>query len=441
MKVFIKSLVFILLALVITGLSLIYLALQSYQTTVQVNQINAASAKHSQELAQRIVSTLKQKNTVTSISMSQHEVNGLTALLHRAFPIVNADVRLSKYGAAVEASIELPLPNFIKYLNVNAYISPSINGLLIDEVSVGGLNISGEMFLSLVRFAADSFVKEQLVDKALAMITAVEINEERLIAHLSLDNELLTMKKDDASFLMSIRDDLELFGNVETISFYYQSLSEFAIQQDKNSSIALYIRHLFDLSNARSSISNEYLAVKENQAAITALVIYFGADRFELFVGDVIVREQDQLVVRNRLRRHTTLQQRPDLQKHFIYSMALQLFSSHGASDAIGEFKEFLDTNKGGSGFSFADLQADRAGTRLAMIVTKSEAQAKHAQKILSSVTDEQLLPSIEGLQEGLNEDSFEKKYKDVRSKDYQQTIKEIDNRLKSLPVYQLGWE
>lgn len=441
MKVFIKSLVFILLALVITGLSLIYLALQSYQTTVQVNQINAASAKHSQELAQRIVSTLKQKNTVTSISMSQHEVNGLTALLHRAFPIVNADVRLSKYGAAVEASIELPLPNFIKYLNVNAYISPSINGLLIDEVSVGGLNISGEMFLSLVRFAADSFVKEQLVDKALAMITAVEINEERLIAHLSLDNELLTMKKDDASFLMSIRDDLELFGNVETISFYYQSLSEFAIQQDKNSSIALYIRHLFDLSNARSSISNEYLAVKENQAAITALVIYFGADRFELFVGDVIVREQDQLVVRNRLRRHTTLQQRPDLQKHFIYSMALQLFSSHGASDAIGEFKEFLDTNKGGSGFSFADLQADRAGTRLAMIVTKSEAQAKRAQKILSSVTDEQLLPSIEGLQEGLNEDSFEKKYKDVRSKDYQQTIKEIDNRLKSLPVYQLGWE
>ena len=441
MKTLIKSFVFIIFALIITGLILIFLALQSYQSTVQVNQINAVSAKHSQQLAQRIVSTLKQKNTVTSIRINQQEVNGLTALLHRAFPVVNADVRLSKYGAAAEASVELPLPNFIKYLNINAYISPSTNGLVIDEVSIGGLKVSGKFFLSLVRFAADHFVKEQLADKALAMITAVDINEERLIVHISLDNELLAMKEKDASFLMSIRDDLALFGNVETISFYYQSLSEFAALQNKNSSIALYIRHLFDLASARTSISNEYLAVEENKAAITALIIYFGADRFELLVGDVIVREHEQLVVRNRLRRHTTLQNRPDLQKHFIYSMALQLFSSHGASDAIGEYKEFLDTNKGGSGFSFADLQADRAGTRLAMIVTKSEQQAKRAQAILAFVTDEQLLPSIEGLEEGLNEDSFEKKFKDVRSKDYQKTLKEIDNRLKSLPVYQLGWE
>jgi hypothetical protein len=441
LKVFIKSFALLVAVLFITCLILVYLALQSHQSTVQLNQINAASAKHSQQLAQRIVSTLKQKNTVTSISINQQEANGLTALLHRAFPKVNADVRLSKYGAAVEASLELPLPSFIKYLNVNAYISPSSKGLLLDEVSIGGLKVSGEFFISLVRFAADNFLKEQLLDNALAMITAIDINEERLIAHLSIDKDLLAMKKDDKSFLLKMRDDLALFGNVETISFYYQTLSEFAAQQDKHSSIAVFIRHLFDLAKTRSSISQEYLAVKENQAAITALIIYFGADRFELMVGDVIIREKEQLVIRNRLRKHVSLQNRPDLQKHFIYSMALQLFSSHGASDAIGEFKEFLDTNKGGSGFSFADLQADRAGTRLAMIVTKSEQNAKRAQQLLAKVTDAELLPSIEGLHEGLNEDSFEKKFKDVLSKDYQQTLTEIDNRLKTLPVYQLGWE
>jgi hypothetical protein len=441
LKLFIKSLAFIIIALILTCLSLIYIALQSHQSTVQVNQINAASAKHSQQLVQRIASTLKQKNTITSITINQSEINGLTALLHRAFPIVNAEVRLSQYGAAAEASITLPLPNFIKYLNVNAYISPSTNGLLIDEVSIGGLNVSGDFFISLIRFASDHFIKEGLADKALAIITAIDINEERMITHLSLDDEILALKKDETSLFESIRDDLELFGNVETISFYYQSLNDFALLQNKDASIAVFIRHLFDLAKARSSISTDHLAVKENQAAITALIIYFGADRFELLVGNIIIREQEQLVVRNRLRKHVSLQSRPDLQKHFIYSMALQLFSTHGASDAIGEFKEFLDTNKGGSGFSFADLQADRAGTRLAMIVTKSESHAKQSQVLLSSITDEQLLPSIEGLHEGLNEDSFEKKFKDVRSKDYQQTLNEIDNRLKSLPVYQLGWE
>lgn len=422
-------------------MALVYLALQSHQSTVQLNQINAASAKHSQQLAQRIVSTLKQKNTVTSIRINQQEANGLTALLHRAFPRVNADVRLSKYGAAVEASFEMPLPSMIKYLNVNAYISPSKSGLLLEEVSLGGLKVSGEFFISLVRFAADNLLKEQLFDDALAMITAVDINEERLIAHLSLDENLLAMQKNDTSFLVKMRDDLALFGNVDTIAFYYQSLSDFARLQDKNSSIAAFIRHVFDLAKTRSSISQDYLAVKENQAAITALIIYFGADRFELMVGDVIIREKEQLVIRNRLRKHVSLQNRPDLQKHFIYSMALQLFSSHGASDAIGEFKEFLDTNKGGSGFSFADLQADRAGTRLAMIVTKSEQHAQRAQQLLAKVTDAELLPSIEGLHEGLNEENFDKKFKNVLSKDYQQTLAEIDKRLKNLPVYQLGWE
>ncbi len=440
MKIFIKSFFIIFFLFIIACLSIAYFALQPQPSTVQINQINAASAKHSQQLAQRIISTLKQNNSVTTIRMNQKEINGLTALLHRAFPIVTADVRLSKYGAATEASVELPLPNFIKYLNVNAYISPSNNGLLIDEVSVGGLKISGEFFISLVTFIADSFVKDKLVDNVLAMISSVDINEERLIANLKLNKDLLAINKDE-SLLVSLRDDLELFGNVETISFYYQSLSEFAQKQDKRSSIAIFVGYLFDLAKARTSISNEYLAVEENQAAITALIIYFGADRFEMLVGNVIVREKEALVVRNRLRRHVTLQSRADLQKHFIYSMALQLFSSHQASDAIGEFKEFLDTNQGGSGFSFADLQADRAGTRLAMIVTKSEQQAEQAQILLSSVTDELLLPSIAGLHEGLNEDSFEKKFKDVNSKDYQQTLKEIDNRLKSLPIYQLGWE
>ncbi|GAA6206129.1 hypothetical protein [Thalassotalea sp. SU-HH00458] len=441
MKVFIKSFAVVICVLFITGMALVYLALQSHQSTVQLNQINAASAKHSQQLAQRIVSTLKQKNTVTSIRINQQEANGLTALLHRAFPRVNADVRLSKYGAAVEASFELPLPSMIKFLNVNAYISPSKSGLLLEEVSLGGLKVSGEFFISLVRFAADNFLKEQLFDDALAMIKAVDINEERLIAHLSLDKNLLAMQKNDTSFLIKMRDDLALFGNVDTIAFYYQSLSDFARLQDKNSSIAVFIRHVFDLAKTRSGISQDYLAVKENQAAITALIIYFGADRFELMVGDVIIREKEQLVIRNRLRKHVSLQNRPDLQKHFIYSMALQLFSSHGASDAIGEFKEFLDTNKGGSGFSFADLQADRAGTRLAMIVTKSEQHAQRAQQLLAKVTDAELLPSIEGLHEGLNEESFDKKYKNVLSKDYQQTLAEIDKRLKNLPVYQLGWE
>lgn len=135
-----------------------------------------------------------------------------------------------------------------------------------------------------------------------------------------------------------------------------------------------------------------------------------------------------------------TLRERVDLQKHFVYSAALELFSSQYASDALGEFKEFLDSNQGGSGFSFADLQADRAGTRLAMIVTGSETSAQKAQQILSSITDEQLLPSISGLKEGLSKSRFKQEYKTVNSDSYQKMLGDIDDRLKRLPLYRLGW-
>jgi len=438
LKTFIKSIVALSVVIFLSAITLIYFTLQPDASTVQANQINATSAQQSQQLVKRIGRTLKQNNHLSEISVSQHEVNGLTALLNRAFPQVKSDVRLSNNGAEAAISIALPLPRFIRFLNVNTSILPSEEGLLIDTVSIGDISLSGEVFLSVVRIAVDFFVQEKLADMALAMVSSVDINEQRIVTKL---NKLALSINNHESMLIALRDDLAFFGDVETISFYYQQLSNFASQQNHHSSIATFIGYLFELAKVQTNISANAQAVNENQAAMMALVIYFGADKFELLVGDIIIRERQQLIIRNRMRRSVTLQGRVDLQKHFIYSMALQLFSTHGASDAIGEFKEFLDTNKGGSGFSFADLQADRAGTRLAMVVTKSEQQAKQAQFLLSNVTDQQLLPSIKGLQEGLTEASFNKQFNNVKSTNYQQTIIEIDNRLKALEVYQLGWE
>ena len=58
MKIFIKSFFILLVLFIIACLSITYLALQGQPSTVQINQISAASAKHSQQLAQRIASTL-----------------------------------------------------------------------------------------------------------------------------------------------------------------------------------------------------------------------------------------------------------------------------------------------------------------------------------------------------------------------------------------------
>jgi hypothetical protein len=142
---------------------------------------------------------------------------------------------------------------------------------------------------------------------------------------------------------------------------------------------------------------------------------------------------------RNRLKSSVTLNNRVDLQKHFIYSIAIQLFSTSDASNAVGELKEFLDSNKGGSGFSFADLMADRAGNRFAVIATQSENSAFKAQLILS---DEEavknLMPDILDLPEGLDQESFETVYKNINTLAYIDMLTDIDTRLSNIDVYNL---
>jgi len=402
--------------------------------------LDSSSARQSQQLAKRLLATIKQQNKSVSLRVTQKELLGLSALMHRAIPDANANVNLSKFGALFELSIGLPLPDIIKYLNVSLIILPSSKGLDIDQLIIGDLTISGKWLILLVKWSTNTFIQEELGDQVFNVITSVSMSNTTLQVNAMMSSDLLA-SKNKSSILFRLRDKLALFGNIETVEFYFDALNTFAQQQDKNVSIALFLQHLFEKASLRCDVDPECMTEDENQAALIALVVYFGADKFQLMVGDLLDIPHEQLVIRNKLRAGVTLQGRNDLQQHLIYSIALQIFSSYGASDAIGEFKEFLDSNTGGSGFSFADLMADRAGTRLAMIATQSGARASDAQRLLGIVTDEQLLPKIVGLQEGLSEKNFKDNFNNVNSKSYQQTLQEIDNRLKQLPIYKLGWE
>ena len=103
----------------------------------------------------------------------------------------------------------------------------------------------------------------------------------------------------------------------------------------------------------------------------------------------------------------------------------------------LDELKEFLDSKNGGSGFSFADLMADRAGTRLSMLATDSDESALKVQEHLADITDEALLlPELTGLPEGISQQAFEFYYRDINSKIYREMLKSIDEQLQTIPVY-----
>ena len=122
---------------------------------------------------------------------------------------------------------------------------------------------------------------------------------------------------------------------------------------------------------------------------------------------------------------------------HFLYSAGITLATQQGIGIAAGEFKELLDSGNSGSGFSFADLAADRAGIQFVTVATASEAAARQLQtKVVASNSEEDFFPDISGLVEGLSEEQFRQQYGSAESERYRKQVALIDQRIERLPVY-----
>jgi len=414
-------------------------ALQSTPHIEQKNIIGAQAAAHSQKVVRRLTKQLKNTTKPAVLSVSQDELNGITALVHRAFPKSKININIYRSVIITELSVQLPLPNVIKYLNITATVLPSNFGLVLGEVEIGDLTLSGRWLINFAKWTVNTFLKDNLGDNVFNTIQWLMLSENKVLVSVQLPEGLQKDKKNEKSALALIRDQLALFGDVEHVQFYYHSLLQYAEKADIEGSFANYIGYMFKLANEQSLRGVEISAVTENYTALMALSLYFGSNRFEFLIGDVTNLTPKQLKRRRLLRAKTTLANRTDLQKHFIYSVALQLFGSSDASDAIGEIKEFLDSNKGGSGFSFADLLADRAGTRLAKLATQSERNAIRVQHLLAGITREaDIMPLIIGLPEGITAHSFEQEYRNVNSPKYQEMMDIIDDRLSVVDVYQI---
>jgi uncharacterized protein YfiM (DUF2279 family) len=131
-----------------------------------------------------------------------------------------------------------------------------------------------------------------------------------------------------------------------------------------------------------------------------------------------------------------SLQQRRDFGRHFLVSAGIAAGSETGLSDAIGVHKEMSDS-RGGSGFSFTDIAADRAGTRFGKLATASADSARRIQHLLSQgLTEADIMPAVLDLPEGLSEAEFDSRYTAIDSPAYRAVLDEIDRRIATCALY-----
>jgi len=438
LKVIVKRTFYILFSFIVLMFALLFLALQPTPHIEAIHHINANSAAENKRTLQRIVQTIKSKKQPVLLSVTQNEIDGLSALGHRAIPQLTSNIVLIEGQGLFRFSLELPLPNLIRFLNVDLTLNASQNGLDLDTAYIGSIPIPGNWLIALAEIASNTYINKEFGTSLLKMVSKIDISPSTLQINIQVPERLNNNNKSATESLFAIRDQLALFGSVNDIRFYHQSLLNFIAANNNKKSLATYITHVFSAAKKRSALAGAQAAI-ENRAALTALVLYFGTDKFELFIGEVSHYSTKEAVQRRKLQMSVTLRNRVDIQKHFIYSIALQLFGNSNASDAIGELKEFLDSNKGGSGFSFADLMADRAGTRLAMISTQSNESALLAQHYLTQTNSESaIIPVLTKMPEGISQQTFKAHYQDVQSKKYAAMLNHIDKQLLQIPVYQI---
>jgi hypothetical protein len=174
-------------------------------------------------------------------------------------------------------------------------------------------------------------------------------------------------------------------------------------------------------------------AVLENRAALLALGILLGHSRLEELVGQVMDEPDWRRAARFS---RTTLRGRDDWTKHFFVSTALTVLSAQAPSDAIGLFKEELDAG-GGSGFSFGDLMADRAGTTFALLATRDDTAARALQERLAAgFRVDDFFPEAADLPENIQDAELQARYGGVGGPLFRQYAAEVERRLWSCPAY-----
>jgi len=190
----------------------------------------------------------------------------------------------------------------------------------------------------------------------------------------------------------------------------------------------------FALARDRSAQGS---AMEENRAALLALGIVLGHPRLARAVGEKLDGERSEIAWRASER--TTLRGRADWTRHFTVSGALTVVSAVAPSDAAGLLKEELDAG-GGSGFSFGDLLADRAGTTLAEVATRDEASAAAIQaRLAGGFRVDDFFPPADGLPEGIQDAELQSRYGGVGGPLYRKTAEEIERRVSACAAYRDG--
>jgi hypothetical protein len=396
-------------------------------------QMNAEAVRHSKQLLSNLNAAVRNPQPQQWVfSANTDELNSAFALASRTLPGFRGQAQVNPSGLTTFMTLPVSLLGKSYYLNASVQVYPSSGPLDIKQVTLGMLTVPGETALNGLGWFADQLWGSGKGANILAMVRSVQFQQDEVKVEVTRPGgwDLQRLKQSGLSVYRELFSSPQQTADLE---FYYKIAADYALT-NPNSSLVSYFQLLFRQAQARTAVYQDEpdRAQKENQAVLLAMAQLLGGRNLQLLVNEVKTSPGSKPP-------RVTLARRPDLQQHFIYSATIHLLTNQNVSDTVGEAKELLDSIKGGSGFSFVDLLADRAGVRFAQIAIGSPSSAAALQQFFSQERSEaELFPPKARLPEGISQQNFEQKYQSVDSADYRKMLADINLRLDALPLYQI---
>ncbi|WP_404360924.1 hypothetical protein [Methylotuvimicrobium sp. KM1] len=325
-----------------------------------------------------------------------------------------AGLTIKQGRAIIESTLKLPSNPLGNYLNLTLELKQTQSLPEIDHLSLGKVRIPG-LIANNISKSIYSLMLPDADWKALqAMIRKVRFINKRMIVTYKWHENLPT--KLSGAFLPGQEQ--------HRIEVYQQRLVMLTRAPKRHLSLTELTQPLFQLANERSRRGDP---IGENRAVILVLTLYTN----RLTLNKIIPALKSQY---RPIWRTVTLNQRNDLSKHYLVSATLAAYAGTPLADAIGLYKE-LEDSRGGSGFSFIDMTANRTGTLMGELAVQKPSQARKIQEFMTTAQERDIIPETADLPEYLAEQAFNRLYGGLEGAAYQKMIQQIEHRIAQLPI------
>ena len=405
------GLVFVLVLVLAAGLAL---SLQRTPGVAVAGELAAADVQQAREFARRNDPRKWDAGERRVLSISEKDLNLLLGQAARVYG--HSALQLQLRPGLLHMQGSLAVPQLKAWLNVQADLVESQGLPQFSSLRLGHLPVPAWLANRALRHGLD--VLPSSLDLQLPL---------DMVEHIGFGAELMHVRyrwqKDSMARVLS---SLWPTAEQQRAQAYQDHLARWVqtLPAGQPVSLATLMPPMFTLAQQRS-VGLGTQAAAENRAAMLTLALYAVGENWARIMpaAQHWTRPSPLLV---------TLGGREDFALHFLVSAALALEGGGPLADAIGVYKELADS-RGGSGFSFNDIAADRAGTRFGLF---AEQLPERLQALMSRGQPESaFMPEVADLPEFLSEAEFLKRYGGVDGPAYRQMMRAIETRLDALSL------